>query len=101
MALVGDDEVERFDGKSRIVVELKRWCREAAGLEQRALFEAWVDVGIALQHREQALDGGDSDAGNMVKLVRFQVLHIVEFREYPPVVGGAESLKLLQGLAAQ
>src|SRR6266702_2198999 len=97
MTLVRNDDVEGVDRDGRIV---GNWLWSTLEHFERCpgkLIQLWLQF-FALQHREQPLDRRDADLGYRVDPVRLHVLNVVQLREYPPVVGGAERLKLLQRL---
>ena len=88
MALVGDDEVEGFDGEGGAVGNLL-----AAALAERfRRLEAGEFIGVlgqflTAQDGLDALDGGDGDAGDAVELVAGEVLDVVNLGELAAVVG--------------
>ena len=62
VALVGDDEIERLDGDGGVVGDVLRAVVSGGDLVAGFLVEVLVQF-LAAQHRVEALDGADGDAG--------------------------------------
>ena len=102
VAFVGDDEVEGLDGESGVVDGFhRRLARIAARKERGVVFVAGLVFGVAAEHGEEALDGGDADLRNRIELVGLHVLDVVQLSEEASVVRGAEALELVEGLASE
>lgn len=124
VALVGDDEVEGFEGDGGIVGDVE-WAesgsavpalfrmrrakrRDAAstficGAEIGGGFfvEVLVELGLAAQNRVEPLNGADGDARDGVEGVGGEVLDVVDLGERAPSVGGDELVELALGLFAE
>jgi hypothetical protein len=98
VALVDDDNIERFRRTSCVVLDRHRLGCELVG---GVLVELGVEVGLASEDRVDALDRRDRHARDGVDPVRREVLDVVELGELAAVVGGREPLELLQRLAAE
>ncbi len=76
--------------------------KRVLGLEERALLVLLVELVLALEHRVEALDGGDADLGRPGRCVfELQVLDVVQLGELAAVVGRDELLELLERLPAE
>ncbi len=92
VALVHDDEVEELGRDAGVVDHIGRLALpRLGGIEGGALFVAGVELGLALEHRVEALDGGDDDLGGGVDGVGLEPLDGVERRELARVVGRRRS----------
>ena len=71
VALVHDDEVEELGRDAGVVDHVGRLALpRLGGIEGGAFLVAGVELGLALQHRVEPLDGGDDDLGGGVDRVR-------------------------------
>ena len=100
VAFVGDDDVEGFDGDSRIVVDgfglfVQRF--EACGGD----FIVFVGEFFAFEHGEHALDGADADPRGGVERVAAEALDDEFFGEFEIVIRGDVLLEFFEGLVAQ
>ena len=101
VALVHDDEVEELGRNAGVVDHVGRFALPGlGGVERRAFLVAGIELGLAFQHRVEALDGGDDDFGGEVERVRTEPLHGVEHRKLARIVGGLEVGELVFGLVA-
>ena len=102
VALVDDDDVEVLGRVGGVVHDRQRFARRAPGrFELRRRFVFRREVGLALEHRVEALDGGDDDLAGRADGVRREALHGVQLGELAVVAGGAEAVELLLGLLAE
>ena len=102
VALVHDDEVEELGRDAGVVDHVRRLALpRLGGVEAGAFLVLGVEVGLALQHRVQALDGGDDDLGGRVDGVALEPLDGVERRELARVVRRREVGELVLGLLAE
>ena len=99
-ALIGDDEVEGFDGDFGVVFHLPGPVIGGSQLEAGLLVDIIVEF-LAAQEGIEALDGADSDAGHGVKLAGGQVLDVVELLELAAGIGCNELVELRFGLSAK
>ena len=102
VALVDDDEVEELGRDAGVVDHVRRLALpRLGGVEGRAFLVAGVELGLALEHRVEPLDGGDDDLGGGIDRVRFEPLDGVERRELARIVGRLEVGELVLGLLAE
>ena len=79
VALVGDNEVELFYGKVRVVLHRRRAAPDLGGVKPGKLLHLRGQL-LALQHGVDPLDGGDADPANRVDAPRLEQLHVVKAR---------------------
>ena len=101
VALVGDYEVEGFDGDGPVVFDGVRDFVEVRQGGGGGFFVAGVVVRIAFQDGIKPLDGGDGDTADRVDGIRGEQLDVVDLGELAPIAGNAELLELIEGLAAE
>ena len=102
MALIDDDEVEELRRNGGVVDHIGRLAFPGlSGIETGAFLIAGVEVGFALQHRVEALDGSDDHLRGRVDGVGLEPLNGVELRELSRVVWRLEVGELVLGLFAE
>ena len=102
VAFVHDDEVEELGRDAGVVDHVGRLALPGlGGIEAGAFLVAGVELGLALEHRVEALDGRDDDLGGGIDGVRLEPLDGVERRELARVVGRLEVGELVLGLLAE
>ena len=99
MALIDKETVKELHRNLGVIDHAHRLVNQLRmGAELRAFFQRRVQFCIAPQHRIQPLNGGNHDLGDGVNGVRGQVLHVVEFGEFPSVIRRRVLLEFLQRL---
>ena len=102
VALVDDDDVEVLRRVGGVVDDRQRFGdRTGARLELRRCFVLRREIGLALEHRIEALDRGDDHLAGRADGVRRQALDGVELGELAVIVRRAKTLKLLLRLLAE
>jgi len=100
MALVGNDEVESFDGDRGIVFDGFGQFGQIGpgfrGLRVLVLIDFFAD-----QHGIEALDGGYADLANQVDVTAAEELGVVKLREFAAVIRRDELLEFVESLAAE
>ena len=99
VALIDDDHVECVRWQGRVVADLDR-LRDRQ-LVDGVLVDLLVQVRLALEDREDPLDGGDADPRGRVERVVGQVLDVVLGGELPLGLRDGELVELQLGLLAQ
>ena len=101
MTLIGDDEVEGFDGDGGVVLDGVGRFAELGEGGGGGFLVAGVVVGFAFEDGIEALDGGDGDAADGIDGVGGEQLDVVDFGELAAVAGDGELLEFVEGLAAE
>ncbi len=100
VAFVGDDEIERLDGQTRIVSDRERIFEEGGDSFAGGFIEFGIDF-LAAQHGVETLNSGDSDAADGVELVPAHLLDVVKLGEFAAIIWRDELLELFQSLVAE
>jgi hypothetical protein len=101
VTLVGDDEVEGFDGDGGVVLDGVGGFAELGEGGGGGFLITRVVVGFAFEDGVEALDGGDGDAADGIDGVGGEKLDVVDFGELAAIAGNGELLELVEGLAAE
>lgn len=100
VALVGDYEIEGFNGDGGIVTDgFGKFGEIGPGLG--GLFVLFVVELFTDQHGIEALDGGDAYFADEIDISAAEELRVVELGEFAAIIGGNELLKFVKGLAAE
>src|ERR1039458_9637307 len=100
VAFVGDDEVERLDGKAWVVADWDRLVFQERGFEAGLFLQFRIDL-LSLQHGVEALNGSNADLADIIQLVRLHALDVVQLGEQTIFFRSAEFLELSQSLAPE
>ena len=96
------DDVEKFGWDRLVVSDRKRLAQRGQILDELRLFLAsGIELGLAPEHRVEALDGRDYDFGRGADCVPFEMLNLVEIGKLAMVVGSAVTLEFLLCLVAE
>src|ERR1700749_366811 len=100
MTFVSYDEVKHFQRNIAVVLHRRR-CMAKIFLSESSRFFLFRLKFFTLQHGIKALDGGNANLADRIKLVGLHVLNVVKLGEWTLLIRGFESLKLFERLTAQ